>query len=114
INLLSNNGTQATLQFQYTAGILPFVVAATIFGAARLKSHRRLDLPLWVLAGALAVALYSPIYLGASDLKALGSPLVAAKKQAVSFVPNAVPVAASNHLAGYLSERRLIYAFPYV
>jgi uncharacterized membrane protein len=114
INLLSSNGNQTTLQFQYTAGILPFVVAATIFGAARLKEHRRLDLPLWVLAGAVAVALYSPIYLGASDLRALGSPLVAAKEHAVSLVPKGAPVAASNHLAGYLSERRLIYAFPYV
>ena len=116
INLLSSNGNQTTLQFQYTAGIVPFVVAASIFGAARLmKNNRRLaDLPLWVLVGAAAVAIYSPIYLSASDLRALGSPQVAAEKHAVGLVPNSVPVAASNHLAGYLSERRLIYAFPYV
>src|SRR4051812_37153108 len=50
INLLSSNSNQTTLQFQYTAGILPFVVAATIFGAARvMKRHPRLELPLWVL-----------------------------------------------------------------
>jgi uncharacterized membrane protein len=116
INLLSSNGNQTTLQFQYTAGIVPFVVAASIFGAARLmKGNRRfVDLPLWVLVGAAAVAIYSPIYLNASDLRALGSPQVSAEKHAVSLVPDSVPVAASNHLAGYLSERRLIYAFPYV
>src|SRR5204862_124647 len=48
------------------------------------------------------------------DLRALGSPLVAAKTHAVSLVPNSVPVAASNQLAGHLSARRFIYTFPYV
>jgi uncharacterized membrane protein len=116
INLLSSNDNQTTLQFQYTAGIVPFVVAASIFGAARLmKGNRRFaDLPLWVLVGAAAVAIYSPIYVGASDLTALGSPQLSAEKHAVSLIPDSVPVAASNHLAGYLSERRLIYAFPFV
>ena len=67
INLLSSNPNQTTIQFQYTAGIVPFVVAASIFGAARLKRHRRLDLPLWVCAATAAVAIFSPIYLGVSD-----------------------------------------------
>jgi uncharacterized membrane protein len=113
INLLSSNSNQTTLQFQYTAGILPFVVAATIFGAVRLK-NRRMDLPLWVLAAATAVAIYSPISLSAGDLRALGSPVVAAKAHAVSLVPKSAPVAASTRLGGYLSTRRLIYIFPYV
>ena len=111
INLLSSNSNQTTLQFQYTAGIVPFVVAASIFGAARLKG-RNLEFPLWVLAATAAVALYSPIYLGASDVRALGSPLVAAKEHAVSLVPKGGPVAASNELAGHLSARRFIYTFP--
>jgi uncharacterized membrane protein len=115
INLLSSNGNQTTLQFQYTAGIVPFVVAASILGAARLMKGNRLhDLPLWVLVAAAAVAIYSPIYLAAGDLRALGSPPVAAKKQAVSLIPNGVPVAASNQLAGHLSARRLVYTFPAV
>jgi uncharacterized membrane protein len=114
INLLSSNGNQTTLQFQYTAGIVPFVVAASIFGTARLMKHRRLELPLWVLTATAAVAIYSPIVLGASDLRALGSPLVAAKQHAVSLVPKSGPAAASNQLAGHLSARRFIYTFPYV
>ena len=61
-----------------------------------------------------AVAIYSPIYLGASDVRALGSPLVSAKAHAVSLIPNGVPVSASNQLGGHLSERRYIYTFPYV
>ncbi len=114
INLLSSNPNQTTVQFQYTAGIVPFVVAASIFGAARLKGQRKLDLPLWVCAATAAVAIYSPIYLGASDVRALGSPLVAAKQHAVGLIPGGVPVAASNQLGGHLSARRYIYTFPSV
>ena len=114
INLLSSNPLQTTVQFQYTAGIVPFVVAASVLGAARLKHHRRLDLPLWVCAATAAVAIYSPIYLGVSDVRALGSPLVAAKEHAVSLIPGGVPVAVSNQLGGHLSARRVIYTFPTV
>jgi uncharacterized membrane protein len=113
INLLSNNPNQTTVQFQYTAGIVPFVVAASVLGAARFKS-RAVDLSMWSLAAAAAVAIYSPIYLGASDVRALGSPLVAAKAHAVGLIPAGAPVAASNQLGGRLSERRYIYSFPFV
>jgi len=113
INLLSSNVNQTSLQFQYTAGILPFLVAATVFGAVRLKD-RSIDLPLWVLVGAAAVAIYSPLVLSAGDVRALGSQSVAAKKHALSLVPEGAPVSASTRLAGYLSTRRLIYTFPSV
>jgi uncharacterized membrane protein len=113
INLLSSNGNQTTVEFQYTAAIVPFIVAASIFGAARLKG-RRLELPLWILAATMAVALFSPIYFGASDVRTLGSPLVAAKAHAVSLIPGGGPVAASNQLGGRLSARRFIYTFPSV
>lgn len=114
INLLSNNPNQTTIQFQYTAGIVPFVVAASIFGAARLKHHRRLDLPLWVCAATAAVAILSPIYLGVTDVRALGSATQAAKEHAVGLIPSGVPVAASNRLGGHLSARRRVYSFPVV
>jgi uncharacterized membrane protein len=113
INLLSNQSHQTTLQYQYTAGILPFLVAATIFGAARFK-RRRVELSLWVLAGAMAVAVFSPLVTLASDVRALGSPVVAAKAQAVRVIPAGVPVSASDQLGGHLSERRYIYLFPLV
>ena len=113
INLLSSNPNQTTVQFQYTAGIVPFVVAASVLGAARFK-RQALDLSMWSLAACAAVAIYSPIYLGASDVRALGSPLVAAKARAVGLIPHGVPVAASNQLGGRLSERRYAYTFPFV
>jgi uncharacterized membrane protein len=113
INLLSNDGNQTTLQFQYTAGIVPFLVVASIFGAARFRGHAD-RVSLWALIGAGCLALYSPIYFVASDVKIVGSPLVSAKAHALSLIPDGVPVSASNQLGGHLSERRYIYSFPIV
>jgi uncharacterized membrane protein len=113
INLLSSKPEQTTVVFQYTAGIVPFVVAASIFGAARFKQHAD-SLSLWVLAGTAAVAIYSPIGLLPSDVRAIGSPQTAARARAVSLIPATVPVSASNLLAGHLSGRRYVYDFPYV
>ena len=113
INLLSSNGNQTTLQFQYTAGIVPFLVAATIFGAARFE-RRRVEVSLWVLAGVTAIAVFSPLLSLPGDVRALGSPLVSAKAHATSLIPPGAAVSSSNRLGGYLSERRYIYSFPYV
>ena len=114
VNLLSAKPEQTTLVFQYTAGIIPFVVAASVFGAVRLKGRRRLDLPLWVLAATAAIAVYSPIAALGSDIPAIGSPLVAEKAHAVSLIPSGVPVSASNRLGSHLSARRYSYTFPTV
>jgi uncharacterized membrane protein len=113
INLLSSDGNQTSLQFMYTAGILPFLVAASIFGAARYRK-RAVQLSLWVFLAAGCLALYSPIYYGAADIRAIGSPLVAAKSHALGLIPAGVPVSASNELGGHLAERRYSYIFPKV
>lgn len=113
INLLSSKGEQSTLLFQYTAGIVPFVVAASIFGAARLKK-RGLDPSLWALLAVAAVALYSPIDTLGKDVSALGSPLLAAKAHAVRMIPQDAPVSVSNRLGSSLSDRRYVSMFPSV
>ena len=113
INLLSADGNQTSLQFQYTAGILPFLLAATIFGAARFE-RRRVELSLWVLAGALALAVFSPLASLPRDVRALGSQVVSAKSHAVALIPAGVPVSATNKLGSHLSERRYVFTFPYV
>jgi uncharacterized membrane protein len=113
INLLSNVGVQTSPAFQYTAGIVPFVVAASIFGAARFKPAQSLGVSQWVLVGAALVAIVSPLYALQSDVSALGSSRLSAKAHALSLVPRGVPVSASVQLAGYLSERRDINTFPH-
>jgi uncharacterized membrane protein len=113
VDLLSNHGDQTSIGYQYTAGIAPFVVAASIVGAARL-GRRALPLSMWVLVATGLVALISPINRLGEDVRALGSPVVSAKAQALSLIPDGVSVSASDELGGYLSERRHIYTFPSV
>jgi uncharacterized membrane protein len=113
INLFSNAPDQTSIPYHWTAGIIPFVVAASIFGAARFK-RREVEVSMWVLAGVACVAIYSPIYLARGDLKALGSPVTAAEAKAVSVIPTRVPVAATNQFGAHLSERRFLYTFPYI
>ncbi|MFL5963911.1 MAG: DUF2079 domain-containing protein [Gaiellaceae bacterium] len=111
INLLSSKGDQTAIPYPGTAGIIPFAVAATIFGVARLKRNPD-RVSFYVLAGAACIAVYSPIYSVRSDLKAWGSPARAAKLRAVELVPSGAPVSASNQLGGHLSARRYSYIFP--
>jgi len=113
INLLSSKPDQTMLNNQYTGGILPFIVAASIFGAVRFKRHAA-QLSLWALAATAAVAVYSPLLPLGSEVRALGSPLVSAKGDALSLIPGGVPVSSTNQLGGHLSARRYIYEFPYV
>jgi uncharacterized membrane protein len=113
INLLSSKSDQTAIPFHWTAGIIPFVVAASIFGAARFKRHA-LRVSLYALVGATSVAIFSPIYFLRQDIQALSSPMRTVKAQALALIPPGVPVSASNQLAGHLSERRYIYSFPYV
>jgi uncharacterized membrane protein len=115
INLLSNHGDQTMVSYHWTAGIVPYVVAASVFGAARLR--RQVDrLSLYVLAAALATAVYSPFLLGVRDVKEAfpSNPIHQTKADALRLVPAGVPVSASNQLAGYLSARRRLLVFPYV
>jgi len=111
INLLSTKADQTSIPFHWTAGIVPFVVAASIFGAARFRAHAA-RLSLYVLVATASVAIYSPIYFLKSDVESLSAPVTAAKAHALSLVPAGARVAASNQLGGHLSERRYIYTFP--
>jgi uncharacterized membrane protein len=113
INLLSAKADQTAIPFHWTAGIVPFVVAASVFGAARFRRHA-LRVSLYALAGVIAVAIYSPIYFLKGDIEALSSPTTAAKAQALAQIPAGAPAAASNKLGGHLSARRYVYTFPYV
>lgn len=113
INLLSSKGDQTSIPYHWTAGIVPFVVAASIFGAKRFKRHAG-HLTLWILAAVAAIAVYSPIYFLGQDVRALGSPAVSAQADALRLIPAGAPVSASNELGGHLSARRYSYVFPYV
>lgn len=113
INLLSSWGNQTSIGYEDTAAIAPFVIAASVLGAARFRRQGS-DLSLAVLVATAAVAFFSPLYVLGSDVRALDSPVVSAKAHALSLIPAGLPVSASNQLGGHLAERRYVYTFPVV
>jgi len=112
INLLSSSTGQTSIGFETTAGIVPFAVAAAIFGARRFRGQGA-ELSLAVLGATALLALISPIYVLRGDIEALGSAVVSAKAHALTLIPDGVPVSASNQLGGHLSERHFITTFPF-
>jgi uncharacterized membrane protein len=115
INLLSSKPEQTTIFYQYAAGIIPFVIAASVLGAGRMKRDPR-RISLAVLTVVLCLAVISPlVYSGYNlELARASNPTHAATQHALSLVPAGVPVSASQTLGAYLSTRRYIAVFPHL
>lgn len=113
IDLLSSKPEQTTITYHYTAGIVPFVVAAVVLGAARWR-ERGPQIALFTLAVVAPLSILSPLILAGRDARLLSSPgLAAAKRHALDLVPAGASLTASNQLGGYLSTRPRISVFPY-
>jgi uncharacterized membrane protein len=126
INLLSAAPLQTSIRFHYTAGLIPVIVAAAVFGAAWLARRR----PGWaspLATTALVLAIVSNYALGAIPLwryfpwaqqadahaaDVTRHDRIAARALAL-IPPNAV-VSATNTLGGHLSARRRILSFPVI
>jgi uncharacterized membrane protein len=114
INLLSSKPEQTAIYWQYTAGIVPFVLAASIVGASRLRRSPD-PTSLCALLAVGCIGLFSPIYrIAVIDFAhALPSDATrAAKSHALTLIPSNAPVSASRKFGGVLSARRFIYIFP--
>jgi uncharacterized membrane protein len=121
INLLSSEPNQTAIPFHGASGMIPFVVAASILGLARLRRNPRLAphvqrIALYACAAVAVTAVYSPFVIGIGwATQALPSnALHRAKVEALARVPSGVPVSASNQLGGHLSERLRVMIFPVV
>jgi uncharacterized membrane protein len=112
INLLTHKASQTTIFFHYTAGIVPFAIAATVLGAATIR-RRQADVCLWLLAAAMAMALVSPLW-GFRNLDHLSAsnPTHAARTAALALIPAGAPVSSTNYLGPQLAERRRLLDFP--
>jgi uncharacterized membrane protein len=123
-NLLSRVHTQASLHFHYTAAEIPPLVAASVYGAARLIK-RRPDLSRAVGVLAVAVALFANYRLGPIPLwrelpwgstfqsrDSYVSPHDRIAERALHTVPDGVIVSATNALGAHLSARRRILSWP--
>jgi uncharacterized membrane protein len=112
LNLLSSNPNQATASFHYTAPIVPFLVGASVLGAARLSRGAVRHAGLVVLVLMTLGLVLSPGRLVVRYADDLGGSDRAASLAALKLIPSGVPVTASNRLGGHLSARRRILAFP--
>lgn len=121
-NLLSSTATQTSIHFHYTAGEIPALVVAAIFGAERLRGRVSLDRLATVLAVTVLVSNYLlgalPIWRAFPDGEALGSQQYTVTaharvaERAVRLIPPDAVVTATNSLGAHLSERRRILSFP--
>jgi uncharacterized membrane protein len=120
VNLLSAATTQTSIRFHYTAGLIPVLLAAAIFGAKRLER-----LP--VATGVVVLALVSSYLLGpvpvwsyfpggeqhqahAADV----SEHDRIATRALRLIPPNAVVSATNSLGAHLSARRRVLSFPYL
>jgi uncharacterized membrane protein len=110
INLLSSNDKQTTIFYQYTAGIIPFVVAASVLGAAKMRKRRHA--PPALLAVGCLLAVLSPLVFTGSVLANRDADAVQAMKRAVKLIPADARVSASISLGGNVAERRVLLNFP--
>ena len=121
VNLLSAATTQTSIRFHYTAGLIPVLIAAAVFGAKRLPPR----IPVATIVVVVALAgnyLLGPLPLwryfpGGEQHQARAADVsehdrVAAR--ALRLIPPHAVVSATNSLGAHLSARRRVLSFPYL
>jgi uncharacterized membrane protein len=122
INLLSATTTQTSIHFHYTAGLIPVLVIAAVFGAKRL-SRWTVAVSMVVVAAALAANwLLGPIpgwrhvpggeRFQATAARVTQHDLIA--DRALKLIPDNAVVSATNTLGAHLSARRRFLSFPFL
>jgi uncharacterized membrane protein len=121
VNLLSAATTQTSIRFHYTAGLIPVLIAAAVFGAKRLPP--RIPVATIVVVTALAANyLLGPLppwryFPGGEQHQAHAADVsehdrIAAR--ALRLIPPHAVVSATNSLGAHLSARRRVLSFPYL
>jgi uncharacterized membrane protein len=122
INLLSSTTTQTSIHFHYTAGLIPPLIIAAIFGAKRLS---RWLLPIGaivVLAALIGNYRLGPIpgwrhFPGGQQFQATAARVTAHDRiaeRALDLIPSGEVVSATNTLGAHLSARRRVLSFPFL
>lgn len=134
LNVLADYWPQYSVEYQYTAVITPFLVAAALRGLARLRGLdrprplvallERPAVPGAALVGAVLVAgwhmgplpLWSSVP-GGSDYRVWEfdvTPHSRVMAQAAARIPGGVPVSAANPFGAHLSDRERILTWPVI
>jgi uncharacterized membrane protein len=117
-NGLSDFRSMTDPRYHSVAAIVPFLVAATVLGVARLRPERRALAGAAVLVCSATLAVFVAPWaraVGSAPLggrAALPESRIAALNAAVALVPADVAVATSNITGAHLSARRYVYSIP--
>jgi uncharacterized membrane protein len=116
-NALSDFRSMTDPRYHSIAAVAPFLIAATVFGIARLRSRQPL-----AAAAVLVVSLTLALAVGPWARAVGGVPLggrtnlsaakLDALRDAIALVPAGAPVTASNLVGAHLSGRERIYSVP--
>jgi uncharacterized membrane protein len=122
INLLSATTTQTSIRFHYTAGLIPVLLIAAIFGAKRLGRR-----PFVVAASVVGAALAANYVLGpipgwrhvpgGQEFQATAGRVTdhdRVAERALELIPGDAVVSATNTLGAHLSARRRVLSFPFL
>jgi uncharacterized membrane protein len=119
-NGLSDFRSMTDPRYHSVAAVIPFLIAATVFGVARLRPARHGRVAGAVLVCSATLALFVapwPRAVGSVPLGGrafLSESRVHALSDAVALVPAGARVSATNAAGSHLSARRYFYSIPYV
>jgi uncharacterized membrane protein len=117
-NGLSDFRSMTDPRYHSVAAIVPFLIAATVFGVAKISAPRRgvAAAAILVCSATLSVAVAPwPRVVGATPLGGAASvppARVSALRDAVAVIPDDAAVSASNTVGAYVSARRYVYSVP--
>ena len=117
-NGLSDFRSMTDPRYHSVAAIVPFLIAATVFGIARIRPSRQTSAAAAVLVCSATIALFVGPWARAVGVTPLGgrenvSPArVDALSAAIALVPDDAAVTVSNIAGAHLSGRRYVYSVP--
>jgi uncharacterized membrane protein len=122
INLLSATRTQTSIHFHYTAGLIPPLVVAAVFGAKRVPRRVVPIAALVAVAALIGNYALGPIpgwrhVPGGEDFQATAAQVSKHDRiaeQALKLIPDNAVVSATNTLGAHLSGRRRVLSFPFL
>jgi uncharacterized membrane protein len=122
INLLSATTTQTSIHFHYTAGLIPPLVIAAVFGAKRLTRWTLPVAAVVVLAALVGNYRLGPIpgwrhVPGGETFEAKAARVTdhdRIAERALKLIPKSAVVSATNTLGAHLSARRRVLSFPFL
>jgi uncharacterized membrane protein len=117
-NTLSDFRSMSDPRYHSIAAVVPFLMAATVFGVARFRPARRASVVGAILVCSIAVAVFVGPWVRAVGMTPLGgresvsAARVEALDDAIALVPDDAAVTTSNVAGAHLSARRYVYSVP--